>query len=145
MPKLTLPPEVPGFAAPSVRRFRTERRHKGAWKVAYADFVTALMALFIVLWMMNASGAVKQSLQSYFKDPRAYAKQFSSGATMSAKGDENKLQDVESRIEQALRQMPEFRQISKNVVLSVTRRTADRSSGKRAGYVLRHRKPRSHA
>ena len=29
--------------------------HGGAWKVAYADFVTALMALFIVLWMMNAS------------------------------------------------------------------------------------------
>jgi len=91
--------------------------------VAYADFVTALMALFIVLWMMNASGTVKQSLQSYFKDPRAYAKQLSLVANMAAKEpatDENKVQDVESRIEQALRQMPEFRQIRKNVVLSVT-------------------------
>ena len=40
----------------------------GAWKVAYADFVTALMALFIVLWMMNASGKVRQSVQGYFRD-----------------------------------------------------------------------------
>ena len=29
--------------------------HGGAWKVAYADFVTAMMALFIVLWLMNSS------------------------------------------------------------------------------------------
>jgi chemotaxis protein MotB len=28
--------------------------HGGAWKVAYADFVTAMMALFIVLWLLNA-------------------------------------------------------------------------------------------
>ena len=29
--------------------------HGGAWKVAYADFVTAMMALFIVLWLLNSS------------------------------------------------------------------------------------------
>jgi len=36
--------------------------HGGAWKVAYADFVTALMALFIVLWLMNSKQEVKQEL-----------------------------------------------------------------------------------
>ena len=44
----------------------------GAWKVAYADFVTAMMALFIVLWMMNASHQVKQSISGYFNDPRGF-------------------------------------------------------------------------
>ena len=33
--------------------------HGGAWKVAYADFVTAMMALFIVLWIVGQSNAVK--------------------------------------------------------------------------------------
>jgi chemotaxis protein MotB len=37
--------------------------HGGAWKVAYADFVTAMMALFIVLWLMSADRNVQQSDQ----------------------------------------------------------------------------------
>ena len=36
--------------------------HGGAWKVAYADFVTAMMSLFIVLWLMNSSEKVKQAV-----------------------------------------------------------------------------------
>jgi chemotaxis protein MotB len=44
--------------------------HGGAWKVAYADFVTAMMALFIVLWLMNASKQVQEAVGGYFKDPR---------------------------------------------------------------------------
>ncbi len=43
--------------------------HGGAWKVAYADFVTAMMALFIVLWILSQSDAVKESVAKYFKDP----------------------------------------------------------------------------
>lgn len=43
--------------------------HGGAWKVAYADFVTAMMALFIVLWILGQSEEVKQSVSGYFKDP----------------------------------------------------------------------------
>jgi chemotaxis protein MotB len=41
----------------------------GAWKVAYADFVTAMMALFIVLWLLNTSKPVKDAVAGYFKDP----------------------------------------------------------------------------
>ncbi len=48
--------------------------HGGAWKVAYADFVTAMMALFIVLWLMNASKQVQVAVGGYFKDPRGTAK-----------------------------------------------------------------------
>src|SRR5580658_6633726 len=48
--------------------------HGGAWKVAYADFVTAMMALFIVLWLMNTSKQVQDAVGGYFKDPRATAK-----------------------------------------------------------------------
>jgi flagellar motor protein MotB len=35
--------------------------HGGAWKVAYADFVTAMMALFIVLWLLNTNKKVQES------------------------------------------------------------------------------------
>ncbi len=43
--------------------------HGGAWKVAYADFVTAMMAFFLVMWLMGADEEVKQSVSAYFKDP----------------------------------------------------------------------------
>lgn len=46
--------------------------HGGAWKVAYADFVTAMMALFIVLWIVGQSNAVKQAIAAYFKDPTVF-------------------------------------------------------------------------
>ena len=45
--------------------------HGGAWKVAYADFVTAMMALFIVLWIVGQSKQVKEYIANYFKDPGA--------------------------------------------------------------------------
>lgn len=43
--------------------------HGGAWKVAYADFVTAMMAFFIVMWILAQSQEVKQQVSAYFKDP----------------------------------------------------------------------------
>lgn len=52
--------------------------HGGAWKVAYADFVTAMMALFIVLWLMNASKQVQEAVGGYFKDPRGTSKRVGS-------------------------------------------------------------------
>jgi chemotaxis protein MotB len=41
----------------------------GAWKVAYADFVTAMMAFFLVMWILAQSKPVKQAVAQYFKDP----------------------------------------------------------------------------
>jgi len=46
-----------------------EGHHGGAWKVAYADFVTAMMALFIVLWVLGQDESTKQAVAHYFKDP----------------------------------------------------------------------------
>jgi chemotaxis protein MotB len=43
--------------------------HGGAWKVAYADFVTAMMALFIVLWLMGADKEVQQAVSAFFNNP----------------------------------------------------------------------------
>jgi chemotaxis protein MotB len=43
--------------------------HGGAWKVAYADFVTAMMAFFLVMWLMGADEATKAAIEGYFKDP----------------------------------------------------------------------------
>lgn len=46
--------------------------HGGAWKVAYADFVTAMMAFFIVMWILASSQEVKQAVAEYFNDPGAF-------------------------------------------------------------------------
>jgi chemotaxis protein MotB len=44
-----------------------EGHHGGAWKVAYADFVTAMMAFFLLLWLLNATTEVqKQGISDYF-------------------------------------------------------------------------------
>jgi chemotaxis protein MotB len=50
------------------------KHHGGAWKVAYADFVTGMMALFIVLWLMNASQPIQKAVGGYFKDPHGTTK-----------------------------------------------------------------------
>jgi chemotaxis protein MotB len=48
--------------------------HGGAWKVAYADFVTAMMALFIVLWIVANNVTIRASVADYFRDPGAMHK-----------------------------------------------------------------------
>ena len=59
--------------------------HGGAWKVAYADFVTAMMALFIVLWILGQNEETKQQVSSYFRDPGAFDAT-SGGAMNGGKG-----------------------------------------------------------
>jgi chemotaxis protein MotB len=43
----------------------------GAWKVAYADFVTAMMAFFMVMWLTSQKPETKQAIEAYFNDPWA--------------------------------------------------------------------------
>lgn len=59
--------------------------HGGAWKVAYADFVTAMMALFIVLWILGQSEEVKQAIAGYFRDPAGF--DMKSGSKPGAKNE----------------------------------------------------------
>jgi len=49
--------------------------HGGSWKVAYADFVTAMLALFIVLWILSQNEEVRQAVDAYFTDPVAFNKE----------------------------------------------------------------------
>ena len=58
--------------------------HGGAWKVAYADFVTAMMALFIVLWIVGQSKQVKEYIAQYFKDPGAFFENTKGGGAFEA-------------------------------------------------------------
>lgn len=60
--------------------------HGGAWKVAYADFVTAMMALFIVLWIVGQSKSTKEAIAGYFKDPSNFSKGGSPGGIDSRGG-----------------------------------------------------------
>lgn len=59
-----------------VKRRRTfeSRRPSGNWKVAYADFVTAMMAFFMVMWILGLSDEDKMTISGYFNDPLGYSK-----------------------------------------------------------------------
>jgi len=62
--------------------------HGGAWKVAYADFVTAMMALFLVLWLLGASNSKdKAVIAHYFREPGV----FSGSRGVIPQGGEDKL------------------------------------------------------
>jgi chemotaxis protein MotB len=43
--------------------------HGGAWKVAFADFMTAMMAFFLVMWLMGSDEEVKAAIADYFNNP----------------------------------------------------------------------------
>jgi chemotaxis protein MotB len=55
------------------------KHHGGAWKVAYADFVTAMMALFLVLWLTSQDQKIKQAVERAFRNPFASVTKESTG------------------------------------------------------------------
>jgi len=122
VPRVNLPDGLVPPSSPRPRR-TAGRRHGGAWKVAYADFVTALMALFIVLWMMNATAAVKKSIAGYFKDPKGYSHTLGAGPAQSGEGIRMSRETagaLRTHLQQALEQVPDFRELSDHVKFSVT-------------------------
>ena len=56
----------------------------GAWKVAYADFVTAMMAFFMVMWLTSQKAGVKEAVAGYFREPFATYKSHQKGAAGTA-------------------------------------------------------------
>ncbi|HSW31121.1 MAG TPA: flagellar motor protein MotB [Longimicrobiales bacterium] len=60
--------------------------HGGSWKVAYADFVTAMMAFFMVMWIMGMDQGVKDMVQGYFTNPVGFKKSFSAGTNVLGAG-----------------------------------------------------------
>jgi chemotaxis protein MotB len=121
---LNRPPETPvGLLSSPRSRQALPRSHGGAWKVAYADFVTALMAMFIVLWMMNTSPKVKNSITGYFRDPRGYTQKLGAGPSNSDEGlkiDRRNVADIQKQIEAALHRLPEYPKLRDHILFSVT-------------------------
>lgn len=53
--------------------------HGGAWKVAYADFITAMMALFLVLWLTAQDTKIKEAVERAFRNPFSAVNKESTG------------------------------------------------------------------
>lgn len=95
----------------------------GAWKVAYADFVTALMALFIVLWLLNASKPVKEAVAGYFKDPAGTSAKLGSavdGAGPSPDASKEDMRKIKEALEKQIKALPDFEKIKKNIEMTIT-------------------------
>lgn len=120
MPKLMIPQSPAIEPAPLRRLVPDSGRRSGAWKVAYADFVTALMALFIVLWLLNSGSAVRQAVSGYFKDPRGYAGKVGAGPANSGESLPIRVSEIRQHIEAALRQAPEFQRMRNGIRFAVT-------------------------
>jgi chemotaxis protein MotB len=102
--------------------------HGGAWKVAYADFVTALMALFIVLWLVNTNQAVRDAVSGYFKDPRGYGKEKGTALTgvpkeppkAAAEVSKDNMKDLKKKIEEAMKRLPDLNKLKNQVEITIT-------------------------
>jgi chemotaxis protein MotB len=98
--------------------------HGGAWKVAYADFVTAMMSLFIVLWLMGSSDKVKRAVAGYFNDPKGTANLL--GTTMSGNGvavtvtRDDQMQKLKEKLESQIKAKKELEQLSKQIEMTIT-------------------------
>src|SRR5215216_2365647 len=103
--------------------------HGGAWKVAYADFVTAMMSFFLVMWIVGQNQDVRKGIAGYFRDPAAYTggKGVLPGARRGATGEqleaapnvesttakqaEASLQKAAEHLREALKSVPSFEKI----------------------------------
>ena len=99
------------------------RHHGGAWKVAYADFVTAMMALFIVLWLLNSNQDVRKAIGGYFIDPKGVGKQAGSG--MAGSGESlsvgpSDMARLREKLTQAIKRAPELKKLQDQVDMIVT-------------------------
>ena len=116
--------------------------HGGAWKVAYADFVTAMMAFFLVMWLVGQSKAVKSAVAGYFRDPGIFDQARSDGPIAGgdlklapdaapkneaasgdgmAESERAALEDTAARIRQRIAESPDLRTLGKQIEITVTR------------------------
>lgn len=96
----------------------------GAWKVAYADFVTAMMSLFIVLWLMNSSENVRKAVAGYFNDPKGTASL--PGTPLSGNGvtveqeRTDALKRLKEKLEAEIRARKDLEKLSKQIEITIT-------------------------
>ena len=98
--------------------------HGGAWKVAYADFVTAMMSLFIVLWLMGSSEKVKKAVAGYFNDPKGMSSQLGTVLTGSGPAisqlDTKDLEKLKEKLEAEIKARKDLEKLSKQIEITVT-------------------------
>jgi chemotaxis protein MotB len=98
--------------------------HGGAWKVAYADFVTAMMALFIVLWLLSSSEQVQKAVGGYFTDPKGVGKDVGNGlrgaGSESLPIHKDDMKKLKEKLEQAVKDTGSLEHIKQNIVITVT-------------------------
>ena len=119
--------------------------HGGSWKVAFADFMTAMMAFFLVMWLVGQSDRVKESVAGYFRDPGKYQKMGRSGVlkgsdavvesahpqtapvrppnqseSAGSQKEDERFQLVARNILEELEKHEEFARLKKNVKLQIT-------------------------
>jgi len=97
--------------------------HGGAWKVAYADFVTAMMALFIVLWLVSSSKQVQDAVGGYFRDPAGTASKI--GSNLSGAGenftlDKQDMSKLREQLQSAIRRVAELEKLRNQIEMTVT-------------------------
>jgi chemotaxis protein MotB len=89
-----------------------QSHHGGAWKVAYADFITAMMALFMVLWLTAQDTKIKEAVERAFRNPFSAVTKESTGlipnkdVTASAKA-EGKFQSISAVEMETMRRISE--------------------------------------
>ena len=97
--------------------------HGGAWKVAYADFVTAMMALFIVLWLMNTSKQIQEAVGGYFKDPSGSSKKVGTALMGSAENftlTQNNMEQLKEQLQKAIQHTVHFDKLKDHIEMTVT-------------------------
>jgi chemotaxis protein MotB len=95
----------------------------GAWKVAYADFVTAMMALFIVLWLLNSNVKIRKAVAGYFNDPRSTQRETGSdkvGDDESVPIDRQNVQKLKEQIQKAIREQKNLEKLAKQIEITIT-------------------------
>jgi len=110
--------------------------HGGAWKVALADFMTAMFALFLVLWLVNQSTDIKSAIAGYFQNPLGSSKEFGS-SIMPGEGAQaatvrplvqpdpmnmrrDRLKVVAKKLEERLKKTPELSSVRNYVEIKLT-------------------------
>ena len=118
------------------KRVNAHGHHGGAWKVAFADFMTAMFAMFLVLWLVNQSSDVKSAIAGYFQDPLGRADEFGS-SIMPGEGAQaqsprimspntvidlrrDRLQRLAESIRQEIREVPALSAIADHIEIEVT-------------------------
>jgi chemotaxis protein MotB len=97
--------------------------HGGAWKVAYADFVTAMMALFIVLWLLSSSVKVQKAVGGYFRDPSGSSRRTGTGLAGSGENlllDKDNMSKLKDQLQGSIQKMNDLENLKKNISMTVT-------------------------